>query len=112
MSRSSENQSFTCVHCGDHVTPLSNGSYRNHCPGCLWSRHVDAATPGDRASPCGGPMAPLHLVQPRGKGIAVRHRCRWCGAESTNRLAYDDPRQPDSIKAIAELQDRGLKMIT
>ena len=112
MSRHSENQSFTCVHCGDHVTSLSNGSYRNHCPGCLWSRHVDAEAAGDRASTCGGPMAPVHLVQPRGKGIAVRHCCLWCGAGSTNRLAYDDPRQPDSITAIAELQAGGPKMIT
>lgn len=107
MSRSSENQSFTCVHCHDQVTSLSNGSYRNHCPSCLWSRHVDADVPGDRASPCGGPMMPLRLVQPRGKRIAVRHRCLRCGAESTNRLSYDDPRQPDSIEAIAELQARG-----
>lgn len=49
-------------------------------------------------------MAPVRLVQPRGKGLAVVHRCTVCSEESTNRLATDDPRQPDSWEAIAALQ--------
>lgn len=85
------------------MLPLTNGSFRNHCPECLWSLHVDIH-PGDRASPCGAPMEPLRLVQPRGKSLAVEHRCTRCGHRQANRLALDDRRQPDSFEAIAELQ--------
>ena len=48
---------FTCVHCGREVKPLGYSS-RNHCPFCLWSRHVDI-NPGDRANPCGGDLEPI-----------------------------------------------------
>lgn len=49
-------------------------------------------------------MAPVRLDQPNGKGLAVVHRCTTCGHESTNRLATDDPGQPDSWQLIAQLQ--------
>ena len=39
MSRATENTQFTCEHCGMVVEPLENGSYRNHCPSCLYSKH-------------------------------------------------------------------------
>ncbi|MEK7218066.1 MAG: RNHCP domain-containing protein, partial [Patescibacteria group bacterium] len=32
---------FTCEHCGTGVAPLPHGTSRNHCPRCLWSKHVD-----------------------------------------------------------------------
>ncbi|MBO0813245.1 MAG: RNHCP domain-containing protein [Microlunatus sp.] len=103
MSRATENRSFSCAHCGERVRRLQNGSYRNHCPGCLWSVHVDNV-PGDRAASCGGLMEPVRLVQPRGKGLAVVHVCTACGHQSRNRLAVDDPDQPDSWDAIARVQ--------
>ncbi|WP_420871372.1 RNHCP domain-containing protein [Lysinibacillus xylanilyticus] len=40
------------------VEPLTNGSFRNHCPKCLFSKHVDTV-PGDRASTCKGLMRPI-----------------------------------------------------
>ena len=43
------NQSFTCANCGAAVSPLAGGGYRNHCPVCLHSLHVDV-NPGDRAA--------------------------------------------------------------
>ena len=49
-------------------------------------------------------MAPVRLVQPRGKGLAVVHRCVLCGYESRNRLAVDDPNQPDGWEPIARIQ--------
>lgn len=103
MSRATENRSFACAHCAQWVRRLGNGSYRNHCPRCLWSLHVDDVA-GDRAASCGGPMLPVRLVHPRGKTLAVVHRCTACGRESTNRLATDDPQQPDSWEAIASVQ--------
>ncbi|MDO5494123.1 MAG: RNHCP domain-containing protein [bacterium] len=102
MSRTHQNTSFSCAHCGVHVPALRNGSYRNHCHQCLYSLHLDI-TPGDRASECGGLMRPAALAQPRGKGLAVVHECVACGHRQTNRLALDDP-VSDSIEAISALQ--------
>jgi len=82
--------------------PLRNGSYRNHCPACLWSRHLDVE-PGDRAADCGGLMRPLRIDWRRGKGLAVIHHCVRCGVLRANRIA-DDPAQGDDIGAIAALE--------
>ena len=41
VSRKTENTGFICVHCSAEVNPLTNGSYRNHCPYCLYSVHID-----------------------------------------------------------------------
>ncbi len=100
MGRSEENTGFVCAHCSSQVQPLTNGSYRNHCPVCLWSRHVDHK-PGDRANPCGGLMEPVGVRQ-TGKGLQLVHRCDACGAVRVNRMA-DRTRQPDEIERIVEL---------
>ena len=60
-SRRAENTAFACVHCGSAVPANTDGHYRNHCPYCLWSLHVDEL-PGDRASECRQPMEPIGLV--------------------------------------------------
>ena len=64
MGRREENAGFRCAHCHAHVQPLTNGSYRNHCPFCLWSRHVDRV-PGDRKQHCGGMMEPVGVRSSR-----------------------------------------------
>ena len=53
-SRRAENTGFACVHCSAPVPANTDGHYRNHCPHCLWSLHVDEL-PGDRASDCQAP---------------------------------------------------------
>jgi len=64
-------------------------SHRNHCPSCLWSRHVDDS-PGDRAADCGAAMEPL-AVTVRGDGEwVVVHRCTGSGVVHLNRSAGDD----------------------
>lgn len=100
MSRSTENMGFVCAQCGLAVQPLTNGSYRNHCPRCLWSVHVDEA-PGDRASPCRGLMEPVGLTRSK-KHLQIVHRCVRCGALRPNRVAERTP-QPDSIDALVRL---------
>ncbi|WP_212754188.1 RNHCP domain-containing protein [Nakamurella aerolata] len=100
-SRRAENVSFTCLHCGAAVSPSATGSFRNHCPRCLWSRHVDVF-PGDRAAACGGPMAPVALDH-AAKGWVIVHRCTACGHTSRNRATLDDPIQPDDPAALAAL---------
>ena len=43
---------FICAHCGKEVEPLGYTS-RNHCPGCLWSLHLDE-NPGDMGNNVNG----------------------------------------------------------
>lgn len=83
------------------MLPLTNGSYRNHCPACLYSKHVDIV-PGDRAATCRGRMRPLRLEHRSGKGQVVVHRCLRCGYVRANRVAVDTV-QPDQIEALARL---------
>ena len=96
------NDGFTCDHCGLEVLPLSRGSYRNHCPRCLWSRHVDVV-PGDRAERCGGLMEPVEVSGSTARGWTVTHRCTECGMRRPNRAVLDDPLQPDSLETLVEL---------
>lgn len=85
----SHQEAFACEHCGADVAPLEHGSCRNHCPKCLWSKHVDDLGPGDRASLCQGPMEPVGLDQKRGHWV-VLHRCTRCGKSLPNKAAPDD----------------------
>ncbi len=101
MSKKEENIGFICECCGQQVLPLTNGSYRNHCPFCLRSKHVDVI-PGDRMSKCGGIMKPVGLRLKSGKGLQVVHKCLRCGKESVNRTA-ESTIQPDSIEELTKL---------
>jgi hypothetical protein len=84
-------ETFRCGHCRRLIgTPPSGGRQRNHCPFCLYSRHVDEATPGDRASDCNSSMAPIGaFTRPKGEHVIV-HRCLGCGFERYCRIAADD----------------------
>jgi hypothetical protein len=85
-------RSFRCRHCRLDVSTSAPGTaHRNHCPHCLWSRHVDDA-PGDRemAELCGSAMEPIAVsVRDRGEWVLV-HRCTGCGSVHLNRTAVDD----------------------
>ncbi len=74
---------------------------RNHCPYCLWSRHLDLYAAGDRLSACKAPMRPLGLTMkpghnkyaPGGGEMMLVHLCVDCGRVSLNRIAADDDAQ-------------------
>jgi DNA-directed RNA polymerase subunit RPC12/RpoP len=83
-------EDFICAHCGCFIKNLEQGTYRNHCPHCLWSKHVDDAGPGDRASTCLGMMEPVSLDQDGKKGWMIVHRCEKCGKQIPNKAAPDD----------------------
>jgi DNA-directed RNA polymerase subunit RPC12/RpoP len=83
-------EAFICEHCGKEIPPLEHGSYRNHCPFCLYSKHVDDEGPGDRASLCKGLMQPISLDQKAKKGWMIIHRCEKCGKQIPNKAAPDD----------------------
>lgn len=78
-------EDFNCAHCGAVVH--GNG-YTNHCPKCLWSRHVDN-NPGDRAATCHGMMRPVSIESIGGKFI-ITHKCETCGKIKRQRASDDD----------------------
>ena len=79
-------EDFTCDHCGAAVT---GDGYTNHCPKCLYSKHVDN-NPGDRANSCHGLMAPIR-IQKNSKGdLTILHRCEKCGFEKPNKMTEAD----------------------
>jgi hypothetical protein len=101
MSRLQAFGDFRCAHCNTIVSSahlLSGVNNRNHCPYCLWSRHLDLHAAGDRLSACKAPMQPLALTTKRsrnkygsGRGeLMLVHLCTGCGAVSINRIAADD----------------------
>ncbi len=92
---------FQCAHCHGYVTlepGLSGVQSRNHCPYCLWSRHLDLYAAGDRLSACKSPMQPIGLtVKATGKKygsgqgeLLLIHMCTECESLSINRIAADD----------------------
>lgn len=78
-------ENFVCENCGKEV--IGNG-YTNHCPNCLYSKHVDI-NPGDRMSTCGGLMKPIEIQQKNGEFI-ILHRCEKCGFERKNKVVDGD----------------------
>ena len=78
-------EDFVCERCGNFVP---GEGFTNHCPVCLYSKHVDV-NPGDRAAECAGLMEPIGVDQKRGEYVIV-HRCRRCGAVKRNRIAAAD----------------------
>jgi len=89
VSRKTENEGFICVYCKAEVQALSNGSYRNHCPYCLYSLHMDNL-PGDRSNNCLSLMKPIGARYNGKKGWQIVHRCQTCGVIKLNRVAPDD----------------------
>ena len=85
------NEGFICEHCGKEVDPIQyGGSYRNHCPYCLYSKHVDTDTPGDRKNHCKGLMKPIATYTKKTGEYVVAHQCIKCGFIRYNRIAGDD----------------------
>lgn len=78
-------EDFECEHCGKQVV---GDGYTNHCPECLWSKHVDEM-PGDRAASCGGLMEPMEVKLERGEFV-ITHKCEQCGHIKPNKAAKND----------------------
>lgn len=78
-------EDFTCEHCG---TEVHGNGYTNHCPNCLWSKHVDI-NPGDRAADCGGLMEPIAVEIKNGEYILTQ-KCTKCGHIRRNKVCEDD----------------------
>lgn len=78
-------EDFICDKCGKETR---GSGYTNHCPLCLWSKHVDI-NPGDRAADCGGMMEPVGVEIKRGE-YSVINCCEKCGYKKKNKIADND----------------------
>ena len=78
-------ENFTCENCGEGI--IGTG-YTNHCPHCLWSKHVDN-DPGDRANECGGLMCPIGTEENGGEWRVIQ-KCQKCGKIHKNKLSVED----------------------
>ena len=89
-------EDFICQRCATKVTGTG---YTNHCPKCLWSKHVDIE-PGDRASLCHGAMEPHSVVVSKGV-YRIAHACTRCGF-----IRMQDASKDDSADLLIELSAR------
>lgn len=99
-------EDFTCEHCGNVV---AGKGYTNHCPQCLWSKHVDI-NPGDRKATCLGLMQPIGGGRDH-RGEYILHKCVVCGHQKRNKLSLDDSFDAfiKVIQKMNELLSRGGK---
>ncbi|MGC8652213.1 MAG: RNHCP domain-containing protein [Candidatus Micrarchaeia archaeon] len=82
-------EDFTCENCG---TIVRGNGYTDHCPNCLWSKHVDN-NPGDRRANCGGMMKPVHTEFKRNGNFIIYYKCERCGAQKHVIAADNDNRE-------------------
>ena len=90
-------EDFVCENCGHEVV---GDGYTNHCPQCLWSKHVDIH-PGDRAEECGSLMEPLYAMLKKNTYVVV-HRCVTCHFIRNTRTSPND-----NFEVILELVENG-----
>jgi DNA-directed RNA polymerase subunit RPC12/RpoP len=80
-------ENFICENCGKDVSTLEY-SARDHCPYCLYSKHVDIL-PGDRKSECKGLMMPIGIEKHKNT-YKIVYKCLKCHATHKNIMAKDD----------------------
>lgn len=78
-------EDFICGHCSAEIK--GNG-YTNHCPKCLYSRHVDN-NPGDRANSCKSLMKAVFLLK-KGSNLSIIHECTRCRVLKVNKVQEGD----------------------
>ena len=86
---------FVCDHSGTEV--LGDG-YTDHCPACLWSKHVDI-NPGDRACACLGMMKPI-ATEGTGPLYTILYQCTQCKGSHRVKMHKND--STDAIVALAQ----------
>ena len=78
---------FICENCGKKVEKL-NYTARDHCPNCLFSKHVDIL-PGDRKNQCHGLLEPID-VEKHKNTYKIIYKCSRCRQTHKNIVANDD----------------------
>ena len=80
-------EEFTCENCGEKVNKL-NYTARDHCPYCLYSKHVDI-NPGDRLNDCKGLLKPIEIEKFKDT-YKIVYICTKCNEKHKNIMAIDD----------------------
>ena len=80
-------EEFICENCGQLVNPLGYTA-RDHCPHCLYSKHVDIM-PGDRQNTCKGLLKPIGIEKFKDT-YKILYKCTSCKEPHKNIIAKDD----------------------
>ena len=80
-------ENFRCDNCGEEVQKLSYTA-RDHCPYCLYSKHVDL-NPGDRLNECQGILKPIGIEKFKDT-YKIIYQCEKCRKIHKNIMAKDD----------------------
>ena len=102
MSRNIENTSFICEFCQENVLPLSNGSYRNHCPFCFYSKHVDDLIPGIEILLVKGLMKPIDIKY-HSKKDTNWSMYVWHAKEQVNKIAQNTVKSDNVVQLMKKL---------
>ena len=78
---------FICENCGKEVDTLKYTA-RDHCPYCLYSKHVDI-NPGDRMNSCKGLLRPVEIEKFKDT-FKIIYKCEKCNDIHKNIMAKDD----------------------
>lgn len=79
-------EDFACEFC---YRVVNGNGYTNHCQHCLYSKHVDHLSPGDRSADCHGMMIPIGLTIKNGRYV-IFHRCSKCNKITRNKTSPKD----------------------
>lgn len=82
-----KDEKFVCENCHTDVSPLGYTA-RDHCPNCLYSKHVDI-NPGDRLNECRGLLIPIGIEKYKNT-YKIIYRCQKCHTIHKNIMANDD----------------------
>ena len=80
-------ETFICENCKKKVEKL-NYTARDHCPYCLYSKHIDI-NPGDRSNKCKGLLEPIEIEKFKNT-YKIIYKCKKCGVHHKNIIATDD----------------------
>ena len=80
-------EEFVCENCGKKISKL-NYTARDHCPYCLYSKHLDI-NPGDRLNTCHGLLKPIAIEKFK-DSYKIVYKCCKCGMIHKNIMANDD----------------------
>ena len=80
-------EEFICENCHKKVEKL-NYTARDHCPYCLYSKHVDI-NPGDRSNECKGLLKPIDIEKYKDT-YKIIYKCEKCNELHKNIIANDD----------------------
>lgn len=94
-----KDENFICENCNRSVKKLKYTA-RDHCPYCLYSKHVDI-NPGDRLNTCKGMLKPVKIEKFKNT-YKIIYKCEKCKNLHKNIMANDD-----DMDLIIELSKNG-----